>query len=207
MDLIADILLAGGALGVAIYCVVLSRRLTRFTDLERGVGGAVAVLSAQVDELTRALEAARSTADRSGETLRALTERAENVSRRLELHVASLHDLEPAPAASTAAMPSFRAADPATSPQPEPEPESAPAPHQLPDAGTAPTFRRAAHAAAPAADAAPGPVPAPIAFRSTAARPAPAAAPSGEPGAGAVPLSAPAGIPSFFARRPGAAAK
>ncbi|HBT01357.1 MAG TPA: hypothetical protein DEB47_16175, partial [Citreicella sp.] len=58
MDLIADILLAAGALGAGFYCFVLSRRLTRFTDLEQGVGGAVAVLSAQVDDLTRTLAAA-----------------------------------------------------------------------------------------------------------------------------------------------------
>ena len=52
MDIIADILLAAGALGAGIYCYILGRRLNRFNDLEKGVGGAVAVLSAQVDDLT-----------------------------------------------------------------------------------------------------------------------------------------------------------
>ncbi|WP_375262468.1 hypothetical protein [Palleronia sp.] len=97
MDLIADILLIGGAAGVAFYCFILSRRLTRFTDLERGVGGAVAVLSAQVDDLKRALEAAKTAADGSGDTLRELTERADQVARRLELSVAALHDVDDTP--------------------------------------------------------------------------------------------------------------
>ncbi|SPJ24652.1 hypothetical protein [Palleronia abyssalis] len=97
MDLIADILLITGAIGAAFYCFVLSRRLTRFTDLERGVGGAVAVLSAQVDDLTKALEAAKASSDSSGATLKELTERADSVARRLELHVAALHDVDTAP--------------------------------------------------------------------------------------------------------------
>lgn len=93
MDLIADTLLVAGALGAGIYCFVLSRRLSRFNDLEKGVGGAVAVLSAQVDDLTKTLETARKTASTSTESLDGLTERAEAVARRLELLVASMHDL------------------------------------------------------------------------------------------------------------------
>jgi len=93
MDLIADILLVAGALGAGVYCFVLARRLSRFNDLESGVGGAVAALSAQVDDLTKTLEAARSTAGASTESLEGLTDRAEDVARRLELLVASMHDL------------------------------------------------------------------------------------------------------------------
>ncbi|HAW47377.1 MAG TPA: hypothetical protein DCX34_09090, partial [Roseovarius sp.] len=66
MDLIADILLVAGALGAGLYCHVLARRLSRFNDLETGVGGAVAVLSAQVDDLTRTLRDAQNAA--GGET-------------------------------------------------------------------------------------------------------------------------------------------
>lgn len=53
MELIADILLVTGALGAGLYCFVLSRRLRRFTDLEKGVGGAVAVLSTRAEELKK----------------------------------------------------------------------------------------------------------------------------------------------------------
>jgi hypothetical protein len=94
MDLIADILLVAGALGAGFYCHVLARRLNRFNDLENGVGGAVAVLSAQVDDLTRTLRAAQTTAKGSMIALDGQTDRAETVAKRLELLVASMHDLD-----------------------------------------------------------------------------------------------------------------
>ena len=103
MSLIADILLVAASVGLAIYCLVLSRRLSRFTDLEKGVGGAVAVLSAQVDDLTRALKSAQTTAQNSANALSSTTERAEDAARRLELHVAALHDLPPVPTAAARA--------------------------------------------------------------------------------------------------------
>ncbi len=93
MDLIADIMLGAGAVGAGLYCFVLARRLARFNDLEKGVGGAVAVLSAQVDDLTRTLETAQKTAGASAASLKDLTVRGEMMARRLELHLASLHDL------------------------------------------------------------------------------------------------------------------
>lgn len=95
MEMISDILLVAGALGAGMYCFVLARRLARFNDLENGVGGAVAVLSAQVDDLTKTLTAAQTTAASSTESLDGLTHRAEDVAKRLELLVASMHDLPP----------------------------------------------------------------------------------------------------------------
>ena len=98
MDIIADILLVAGSFGAAVYCSVLATRLKRFTTLESGMGGAIAVLSAQVDDMTVALEKARGAANSSAEGLEALTARGEAVAKRLELLVASLHDLpEPGP--------------------------------------------------------------------------------------------------------------
>ena len=99
MDVIADILLVAGALGAGFYCFILARRLTRFNDLENGVGGAVAALSAQVEDLTRTLSAAQATASSSSESLSQLTVRAEDSARKLELLMASLHDL-PDPASN-----------------------------------------------------------------------------------------------------------
>lgn len=93
MDLIADILLVAGSFGAAVYCYVLSDRLKRFTTLETGMGGAIAVLSAQVDDMTLALEKARGAANGSAESLESLTARGEAVAKRLELLVAALHDL------------------------------------------------------------------------------------------------------------------
>jgi hypothetical protein len=98
MEYIADILLVAGALGAGFYCFILARRLSRFNDLEKGVGGAVALLSSQVDDLTKTLNDAKQVADSSTNSLDGLTVRAEDVAKRLELLVASMHDLpDPVP--------------------------------------------------------------------------------------------------------------
>ena len=101
MGLIADILLVAAALGATFYCVVLSRRLNRFTDLENGVGGAIAALSAQVDDMTRTLQSAQGSASASANSLGQLTGKAEDAARRLELLVASMHDLPELPSRSS----------------------------------------------------------------------------------------------------------
>ncbi len=93
MNIIADILMSLGAFGTAIYCFVLSTRLKKFTTLESGMGSAIAVLSAQVDDMTVALDRARSAATGSAASLDALTTRAEAVAARIELLLASMHDL------------------------------------------------------------------------------------------------------------------
>ena len=112
MDMISDILLAAGALAASFYCVVLSQHLRRFTDLEKGVGGAVAVLSAQVDDLTKTLAAAQKTAQHSTGSLGASTRKAEDAARRLELLVASLHDLPDSPPAAAPPRPAAKPASP-----------------------------------------------------------------------------------------------
>ncbi|WP_338549668.1 hypothetical protein [Roseovarius phycicola] len=98
VEMIADVLLVAGALGAGFYCFVLARRLSRFNDLEKGIGGAVAVLSAQVDDLTKTLQSAQHTASASTMSLDGLTDRAESVAKRLEILVAAMHDIPPEPA-------------------------------------------------------------------------------------------------------------
>ena len=93
MTLISDILLSLGSFGAAIYCFVLSGRLKKFTTLESGMGSAIAVLSAQVDDMTKALDWARTAATGSASSLEGLTIRAESVAQRIELLLASMHDL------------------------------------------------------------------------------------------------------------------
>ena len=93
MQLIADMLMIAATIGAAIYCLVLATRLRKFTTLETGMGGAIAVLSAQVDDMTRALEKARGVAGSAEQNLESLTQKAEGLARRLELLMASLHDL------------------------------------------------------------------------------------------------------------------
>lgn len=142
MDMIADILLVAGALGAGVYCFVLARRLARFNDLENGVGGAVAVLSAQVDDLTKTLQAAQATAGASTTSLEGLTERAESVAKRLELMVASMHDL-PDPAQPAAAPAAPATAAPAHQPTQATPPDPTPEPARVPEAAPAtPMFRR-----------------------------------------------------------------
>jgi hypothetical protein len=104
MTLIADFMLGLAAMAAALYCYILAGRLKKFTTLETGMGGAIAVLSAQVDDMTRALEKARSSASASSNALDDQVRRAEAAAARLELLLASLHDLpeEAAPAAEDA---------------------------------------------------------------------------------------------------------
>ncbi len=118
MELVSDILLGAGALGAGLYCLVLGRRLNRFNDLEQGVGGAVAVLSSQVDDLTRTLVSAQNTAEGSATRLDELTVRAEAVAKRMELMMASMHDIGDRPQAPVAASPSKPVQAPVTEARP-----------------------------------------------------------------------------------------
>lgn len=116
MRLIADILMIAGTFSVAVYCIVLARRLSRFTDLEKGVGGAIAVLSAQVDDMTKMLTKAQKTAAGSAANLESLTARAEDAAKRLELLMASMHDLPQPETVQPAVQP--------TAPAPQPNSDS-----------------------------------------------------------------------------------
>ena len=93
MELVADLMLICGALAATAYCVILSKRLRRFTDLEKGVGGAIAILSVQVDDMTKTLGVAQVSAAGSAQSLDQLTNKAEAAARRLELLVAAMHDI------------------------------------------------------------------------------------------------------------------
>lgn len=128
MDMIADILLGAGALGAAVYCLVLARRLKRFTRLEDGMGGAIAVLSAQVDDMTRALQRAQTTAEASEAALVSQTARAEAAAERLSLMLAGLHDLPDAGTRADARPAPPRDDGPVMSPAPGAEAAARPAP-------------------------------------------------------------------------------
>lgn len=93
MTLIADVMLASAAFAAAFYCYLLAGRLKRFTALETGMGSAIAVLSSQVDDLSIVLEKAKISADDSVSSLDTQIVRAEAVAARLEVLLASFHDL------------------------------------------------------------------------------------------------------------------
>lgn len=105
MDFLADILLMAGAAAAAGYCLVLGQRLRRFTDLEKGMGAAVAVLSAQVDDLSRLLDQAEGRARLSAQELVAASARAEAARDRLDLMLAAMHDIPADKGASANAAP------------------------------------------------------------------------------------------------------
>lgn len=63
----AGLLLA--SLGLAVFCISLARRLRRLNDLETGLGGAIAVMAAEVDRLEQAIRAARDEATTASRSL------------------------------------------------------------------------------------------------------------------------------------------
>ena len=93
MQFFADVLLLFGALGAAFYCFILSKRLSRLTNLDDGVGATVSLLAKRVDELSTLLAQARDEADKGSTTLGELTAQAESTAKHLELLLASMPDL------------------------------------------------------------------------------------------------------------------
>lgn len=96
MEYLSDIIATIAAVGAGAYCMVLSRKVKQFQSLESGMGTAVAILSAQVDDLTQALAKANESATQSAQQLTDLTKTADAGAKRLELMLAAMHEL-PAP--------------------------------------------------------------------------------------------------------------
>ncbi|MEP3347213.1 MAG: hypothetical protein ABJN34_06730 [Litoreibacter sp.] len=93
MDFISDIFLGFGAIGAAVYCFVLSRKLSKLKGLDQDLGAAIAILSRQVDDMTKALSSAQTTAGESAQILEDKTITAGEIAGRLELMIAALQDL------------------------------------------------------------------------------------------------------------------
>ena len=70
------LLLAG--LSLAGFCLVLSRRLRRLNDLETGLGGAIAVMAAEIARLEAALGQARAGATAASQSLASEIEKAKS---------------------------------------------------------------------------------------------------------------------------------
>ncbi|PTX57562.1 hypothetical protein C8N43_2232 [Litoreibacter ponti] len=102
MDFFADILLGFGALFAAVYCLILSRKLSKLKGLDQDLGSAIAILSKQVDEMTKVLTEAKETATESSRELEDKTSSAKEIADRLEMMIAALHDL-PDPSSGDAA--------------------------------------------------------------------------------------------------------
>ena len=89
MSILMDLAIALGAFLAAAYCLLLSRRLRALTRLDGDVGTAIAVLSQQVDALTRALQAASQSSTQAEASLALTIARAETATRNLELMLAA----------------------------------------------------------------------------------------------------------------------
>lgn len=114
-SILADVLLLLAAIGAAAYCMVLSRRLTRLNSVDKGLGGAIAVLSAQVDDLTKALSEAREGSEATAERLAKLMSEAETMANDIEEMLSVSHDFSPPPnptgtreSSDASAVPLFR---------------------------------------------------------------------------------------------------
>lgn len=88
----ADILLMTASLGAAAYCMILSRRLTKLGSFDKGIGSAIAVMSAQVEEMKTALGEAKAGSDGAGTHLNDLVRQAREISAELEMMIAACHD-------------------------------------------------------------------------------------------------------------------
>lgn len=88
----ADILMILASLGAMTYCMVLSRRLSRLSSFDKGLGGAIAVMSSQVDEMKAALKEAKSGSEGAGTELNDLVHQAREISSELEMMIAACHD-------------------------------------------------------------------------------------------------------------------
>ncbi len=92
MALIADILLIAGALGAALYCMILARRIKSLSRLDTGLGGAISALSKQVDEIQVSVKTATQASGASMKDLLEVTGRAEIAAGRLELLLSTVHE-------------------------------------------------------------------------------------------------------------------
>ena len=121
LDLVADGLLITACLGMALYCAVLSRKISKLNQFETGLGGAIAVLSAQVDDVQKTLSKTEKTAKHAGEELKSLLKEANTVAGKLDLMLAGLDDLPDEP--PQAEVPAFKSSERKAAPPPEPEEE------------------------------------------------------------------------------------
>lgn len=78
VEFIFQSVLVVASVGLSGFCLLLARRLRRLNDLETGLGGAIAVMAAEVDRLEKAIRAARAEATEASESLAGEITRARN---------------------------------------------------------------------------------------------------------------------------------
>lgn len=85
MTLFMELTLLSASIGLGCFCVVLARRLRHLNNLETGLGGAIAVMAAEVDRLERAIKNAREEATSASNALSSKIEIARAERAKWEL--------------------------------------------------------------------------------------------------------------------------
>ncbi|MEM7642816.1 MAG: hypothetical protein AAF366_09835 [Pseudomonadota bacterium] len=98
IPLISDSLLLLATVALAAYCWRLAARLRAFNDVDSGLGGAIAALSLQVEELKATLARATAESDSAATSLDMATDRANDSIGRLEMLIAAAEDVTATPA-------------------------------------------------------------------------------------------------------------
>ncbi|WP_179380979.1 hypothetical protein [Jannaschia marina] len=115
---ISDLLLLLGTLGMAGWCIVLTRRLRSFSRLERDVRATVDNLRSQIDAAGASITSATAETQAREAALIALTSAADDRIGRIEMLMASFEDIEAEAADALHSdggadpVPSFRASRP-----------------------------------------------------------------------------------------------
>ncbi|CTQ49088.1 hypothetical protein JDO7802_01098 [Jannaschia donghaensis] len=106
---------------MALWCRVLTKRLRAFNDVDSGLGGTIATLTKQVDDLKASIDTATECARDRADLLEQGNARADDRIGRMEMLLVSLEDLEGDVAehllqdeasAQVDMLPSFRASRP-----------------------------------------------------------------------------------------------
>lgn len=92
-----EIGIIAGSVVLSVFCVVLARRLRRLNNLEEGLGGAIAVMAAEIDRLERSIRTARAEASSAGEALASQVQIAQSERARWDLHVRMRDAVPPEP--------------------------------------------------------------------------------------------------------------
>jgi hypothetical protein len=89
MQIYIDLILGISSLIAAAYCLMLSKRLKALTRLDSELGTAIAIMSEQVETLTKVLRTASQSSTAAETTLTTTIARAEIITRNLELIIST----------------------------------------------------------------------------------------------------------------------
>lgn len=83
MELIVDLVLLTASCAATFYCIILSRKLSKLKDTERGLGATIASMSQMVEQARLAVQDAKTTSNESVATLSPLVNETKEIIPRL----------------------------------------------------------------------------------------------------------------------------